>query len=504
VNLPALVKDEKFPDSGSEVITYTSLTGQDVLSEFCLKDYQLLGRDFLTEKNEAAVVLNMSAGKTVITLSAIVNRFALFDINAVLVVAPLRVCHLVWPEEISKWEHTRWMTVGSITGSAKQRREALYGKTDIYLINYENLLWLFDTLATFREFRSGWPFDAIVFDELTNMKGYTSKRFKRYKKLVDRFVFRWGLTGTIMPNSYQDLFAQYYSLDGGKRLGSSFYSYRVKYFYPTDYQQFNWVLHEGAEEKIQSLVQDITLEIDHDAGLPEVLPPAIVPAELSPKLYKQYKTFEKEMFMEIDGEEFEAFNKAALSMRCHQFVQGAMYYDEEKNWKTIHTAKFDALNDTLEEIGRKPTIIYYYYKHDLERLEEYLKKKVGKADWRRIAVLSRLKTKTELEGFLNAWNAGELWYVLSQPGSAGHGLNLQFGGSTIIWFSLPYYRLDLYLQANARLIRTHQKETVAIYHILVVNTIDYVMYNAMQDKEATQADFMTAIRNYRHLLDLVA
>jgi len=378
----------------------------------------------------------------------------------------------------------------------------LMSDADIYVINYENLLWLFDTLAMFREFRSGWPFEAIVFDELTYMKGYSSKRFKRYKKLFKRFQFRWGLTGTIMPNSYFDLFAQYYCLDGGKRLGSSFYSYRLTHFYPTDYQQYNWVPHEGAAEKIQEKVADITLEIDHDAGLPDTII-GIVPAELTPTQFKKYKTFESDMFMELDGEEFEAFNKAALSMRCHQFVQGAMYYDDEHNWKPIHNAKFDALDNTLEEIGHAPTIIYYYYKHDLERLTEYLLKRLGKADAHRLAILGNLKTEKELKDFIRRWEAGEYWYVLAHPGSAGHGLNLQFGGSTIVWFTLPYYRLEYYLQANARLVRTGQDETVAIYHILVAGTIDYVMYKALQDKEGTQESFVDAVKEYRKSLDLL-
>lgn len=440
----------------------------------------------------------MSAGKTVITLSALTDLFCDFEIRGVLVVAPLRVCHLVWPFEIKKWEHLSFLRVSSITGTLKQRIDALSTPADIYLINYENLIWLFDTLSKFRPWVRGaaWPFDAIVFDELTKMKGYQSKRFKAYKRYIDRFVYRWGLTGTIMPNSYFDLFSQYFCLDKGARLGTSFYSYRTRFFYATDWNQYHWKPHLGTEDRIKRLVSDITLEIDHDAGLPDIIE-GVVEAEMSPGKLKAYKKLERDMLVELDNAEISALNKAALYGKCRQFANGAVYTNtEEKEWETIHDAKLEALDDILEETGPVPIIIYTAYIHDTIRLEEFLRKRLGKGSEDQIVNLGLFTREAQLQDFIRRWENRSIRFVLAHPGSAGHGLNLQFGGNTIIWFGITD-NLEYFLQANARLVRTGQVHTVAIYYILTKETIDFPVYKTLQKKDANQQDFIKALREYR-------
>jgi len=463
-----------------------------------IRSYQRLGVSFLTERKAAALVLKMSAGKTVITLTALLQLFCDLEIRGVLVVAPLRVCHLVWPAEIEKWEHLKNLRVSSITGSLKERLAALRTPADVYLINYENLIWLFDTLTKFTPYckkDSKWPFDAIVFDELTRMKGYSAKRFKAYKRFINRFSYRWGLTGTIMPRDYFDLFSQYYCLDGGERLGTSYFSYRTRFFYPTDWNQYHWQLHRGAEETIRELITDITLEIDHDAGLPDVIEGKIY-AEMSHKVTKMYKQLEKDMLLKLEDADITPLNKAALYGKCRQFANGAIYTgSSDKVWELIHDAKLDALDDILEETGPVPIIIYTAFQHDTARLKEYLRKKLGKEHTTTVVDIGELTSKPQLTRFILDWESGKTRFVLAHPGSAGHGLNLQFGGNTIIWFG-PTDNLEHYLQANARLIRTGQEKTVAIYHILTRGTIDVPIFAATSRKDARQMDFMTALREY--------
>ncbi len=396
-----------------------------------------------------------------------------FLIRKVLVIAPLRVARDTWPAEIKKWDHLSGLTYSVAVGNEAERREAFSRKADIYLINRENVDWLVT--------KSGIPFDfdMIVIDELSSFKSHQAKRFKSLLKVRPKVKRIIGLTGTPSPNSLLDLWAEFRILDLGQRLGRYITHYRNAFFRPDKRNGeviFSYKALPGAEEQIYERISDITISMKSCDYLQ--LPECVmneVPVYMDEKEMEVYDKLRDEMVAQIKGKEIDAVNAAALSGKLLQMANGAVY-DEEKNSLHIHDRKLEALEDLLEGMCGRPALIAYWYQHDAERIK-------GRFDVREI------KTSKDIED----WNAGKISAAIIHPMSSGHGLNLQAGGSTLIWFGLTW-SLELYQQTNARLHRQGQKETVVIHHIIAKGTIDEDVMKALRNKEKTQDALINAVK----------
>lgn len=422
----------------------------------------------------SALLIDMGLGKTSITLTAIRNLlFDSFEVCKVLVIAPLRVAKNTWTDEIKKWEHLSTLTYSLIVGNENERLSALNEKADIYIINRENVDWLVN--------KSGYKFDfdMVVIDELSSFKNHQSKRFKSLMKVrpfVKRIV---GLTGTPSSNGLMDLFAEFKILDMGKRLGYFIGQYRNKYFKPDKMNGpivYSYKPLPNAENAIYEKISDITVSMKANEYLkmPELLTSNYV-VELSNSEKNQYDEMKKSLVLEITDGEITASNAASLSNKLCQLSNGAIY-DDEQNIVEIHDRKLEALEDIIESMNGKPLLIAYWYRHDLERIKS------------RFSV-RKIKTSEDISD----WNDGKIPVALIHPASAGHGLNLQNGGSTLVWFGLTW-SLELYQQTNARLYRQGQKNTVVIQHIITKGTIDEQILKALQKKNKTQADLIDAVR----------
>lgn len=391
-----------------------------------------------------------------------------------LVIAPLRVARSTWPDEIAKWDHLNDLTYSVAVGTEKERLEALRKNVEIVIINRENVDWLVN--------KSGYRFnfDMIVIDELSSFKSYSAKRFKALLKVrpyVERIV---GLTGTPSSNGLMDLWAEYRLLDFGERLGRYITRYRLKYFTPDKRSAtviFSYKLLPGAEDEIYNAISDITISMKAKDYLK--MPDLIineVTVDLDTTERRTYETLRKEMVVQIsEQEEIDAVNAASLSGKLLQMANGAVY-DEDKRVLRIHDKKLDALEDLIEAANGKPVLIAYWYKHDLERIKE------------RFNVREILNDQD-----IRDWNNGKIDVAVIHPASAGHGLNLQQGGSTMIWFGLTW-SLELYEQANARLYRQGQNETVVIHHIITKGTIDEDVMLALKRKEKMQSALIDAVK----------
>ena len=422
----------------------------------------------------SALLIDMGLGKTSITLTAIRNLlFDSFEVCKVLVIAPLRVAKNTWTDEIKKWEHLSTLTYSLIVGNENERLSALNEKADIYIINRENVDWLVN--------KSGYKFDfdMVVIDELSSFKNHQSKRFKSLMKvrpLVKRIV---GLTGTPSSNGLMDLFAEFKILDMGKRLGYFIGQYRNTYFKPDKMNGpivYSYKPLPNAENAIYEKISDITVSMKANEYLkmPELLTSNYV-VELSNSEKNQYDEMKKSLVLEITDGEITASNAASLSNKLCQLSNGAIY-DDEQNIVEIHDRKLEALEDIIESMNGKPLLIAYWYRHDLERIKS------------RFSV-REIKTSEDISD----WNDGKIPVALIHPASAGHGLNLQNGGSTLVWFGLTW-SLELYQQTNARLYRQGQKNTVVIQHIITKGTIDEQILKVLQKKNKTQADLIDAVR----------
>lgn len=434
-------------------------------------DYQKFAVDFIETHPEAAVLLECGLGKTSITLTALNDMmFDRFEVHKVLIIAPIRVCKNSWAAEIEKWDHLKGMTYSLVLGTKEQRLAALRKKADLYIINRENVQWLIES--------SGMPFDfdMAVIDELSSFKNHQSKRFRALRKVrpfVKRIV---GLTGTPCSNGLMDLWAQFRLLDKGVRLGKRIGQYRDAYFIP-DWNGFTYTPRKGAEKEIYGKIADISISMkttDH-LTMPELVMVSDK-VELDDAAFSVYKDMEQEMCVEFIDEPISAANGGVLCGKLTQLASGTIYTDSGST-KHIHDHKLDALEDLLEAQNGKPALIAYWYMHERDSIMQ-------RFDCREI------KTDQDIAD----WNKGRIPVALIQPSSAGHGLNLQSGGSTIIWYTMPW-SLELYQQTNARLWRQGQtSETVVIHHLVSVGTIDEDIMKVLKNKDKTQAAMMSAVK----------
>lgn len=443
-------------------------------------DYQTYATNFILEHPISAILLDMGLGKSVITLTSINDLlFDSFEIHKVLVVAPLRVARDTWPAELEKWEHLHGLTFSVAVGSETQRKAALLQKVDIYIINRENVEWLVT--------KSGLSFDydMLVVDELSSFKSYQAKRFRSLSSVRPKVKHVVGLTGTPSSNGLMDLWAEFRLLDMGKRLGRFITHFRSDYFVPDKRNQqivFSYKPKPGAEEAIYRLVSDITISMKSTDYLK--MPECVineVPVRLSEKEMICYQTLKDDLILSLDGQDIDAANAVGLSNKLTQMANGAVY-GENGNVIEVHGRKLDALEDLIEAANGKSVLVAYWFKHDLSHIEERLQK--------RHISFSKLDTAESI----SRWNNGELPVALVHPASAGHGLNLQSGGSTLIWFGLTW-SLELYQQTNARLWRQGQTaDTVVIHHIIAEDTIDEKIMTTLRKKDKTQSALIDAVK----------
>lgn len=442
--------------------------------------YQEHAINFIKSKPVSAILLDMGLGKTVITLTALFDLlFDSFDIHKILIVSPLRVAKDTWPKEIQKWDHLKTLKYSVVVGSEKERMTALYTPADIYIINRENLQWLID--------ESGLPFnyDTVVIDELSSFKNGKAKRFKALLK-VRPFVKRIiALTGTPASNGLMDLWAEFKVLDMGKRLGRFISNYRDAYFLPDKRNGqviFSYKPLPGAEEKIYKQISDITISMKANEYIKM---PDLVSSEcrvyLSEKEQEKYDELKAELVLNLPDGEITVANAATLCGKLSQMANGAIYSDDTKTI-SIHDRKLDALEDIIEAANGKSILVAYWFKHDFERIKK------------RLDELKVVYEKLDTEESIDNWNAGKVSVGLIHPASAGHGLNLQEGGSTLVWFGLTW-SLELYQQTNARLYRQGQNsKTVIIQHIITAGTIDEQILKALTNKDKTQSALIDAVK----------
>ena len=444
-----------------------------MLSRDNLHDYQNNSINFFKKQKRCALFLDMGLGKTVTTLTAVTDLIDSFAVDKVLIIAPLRVANSVWKQECENWQHLQALQVSICTGSERNRLAALQTSADVYTINRENIKWLVDFYG------KKWPFDCVIIDESSSFKNASSQRFKALKKVAPLTNYMLLLTGTPSPNGLLDLWPQLHLIDFGERLGRTMTTYKQRFF-ESDYMGYNFTPRQGSQAKIEKLISDKCLSMTADDYLE--LPTRIDIVEklqLPKKVLAQYQEFKKEMFIGFENSEaVEALSAAVLANKLLQFANGCLYTDELKNYKELHRVKLDALADLIEANQGENILIAYNYKSDLERL---------------IKRFPDAKVLDKNQTTIDDWNAGTIPVLLAHPASAGHGLNIQKGGSLIVWFGLNW-SLELYQQFNARLHRQGQEKPVRIVHLVCEDTIDERVLQVINNKDATQNGLIQALK----------
>lgn len=443
---------------------------------FSLYKYQKQAIDFIMARHAAGLFLDMGMGKTLITLVALKKHlYEEFNVNKVLIIAPKETAKNTWTNEIAAWKSFACLKSVKVMGTTKERLTALNTKADIYITNRDQVTWLAE------HYKNAWPFDCVVIDELSSFKSSKSNRFKALKRVRSKINYIIGLTGTPAPNSLIDLWAQVYLLDMGNSLGRTITSYRDIYFTPGRRNGaivYDYKLLPDSEFKIYAKLEPlcISMKAEDYLELPERIEKDIK-IKLDPSILDQYKTLERDYLLPFADGDIDAVNAATLFGKLHQLASGAVY-TEEHTVKIFHSAKLDALEAILEKVGDESVLVFYYYKHELERLMAKYPDAIN----------------VKAPGAIDAWNAGKAKILLAHPASAGHGLNLQRGGRICVWLTLPT-SLELYQQANKRLHRLGQTKPVLIYTILAEGTCDIRVKDVLlASKERTQAALLDALK----------
>ena len=445
---------------------------------FVPHDYQRYCIDRIISDSRLGLFLDMGLGKTVITLTAvnelIYNRF---EVGRVLVIAPKKVAETTWTNEARKWEHLHNLRISRVIGTLAQRVRALNTPADVYVINRENVPWLVEYD------RNSWRFDMVVIDELSSFKSSKAQRFKSLCWVLPHIRRMVGLTGTPASNGLIDLWAQIYLLDEGQRLGRNITQFRTRYCEcNTHGGHFStYAMKDGADEAIKAAISDlcISMKAEDYLQLPECVT-VDVPVYLDRASTKRYEEFEREMLLQIDENTLDAGTAAVLSGKLMQFANGAVY-DEDRNVVEIHGEKLDRLSELVEGLNGQHALIFYNFRHDLERILKRFEKSG--------LVIRELKTAQDEAD----WNAGRIDLLLAHPASAGYGLNLQQGGHHVIWFGLNW-SLELYEQANKRLHRQGQQERVIIHRLITQGTRDEDVAAALEGKQDVQNALLEALK----------
>jgi SNF2 family DNA or RNA helicase len=460
-----------------------------------LHAYQDRSVSHIVDSDSAMLFLEPGLGKTICTLSAIVELRDRLQVYGTLIVAPLRVVQSVWRQESLGWWHTKGLTFQMIHGTKREREQQLFRKADVYLTNYENLVWLQEELE-YRYLGKGkyLPFNMVVFDEISKMKNARvrqgAKRGQAVLKLLPFIKRRVGLTGTPASNGLLDLFGQYLVVDAGQRLGTSFEGYKQSYFYQSDYAGYRYAPLPGSEDAIRDVIGDITISMKAEDYLD--MPPLVVKdhyVDLDPKLRSRYDQIEKDMMVELEsGHQVEVFNEASLTNRCLQFANGGIYkVPGEPEWESIHDIKLDALGDIVEEAAGEPVLVAYQYQHDAHKIL----KKFPDAIW----INSKMPEK-EFNQAIADWVDGNLNMIIGHPASMGHGIDrLQKRGNIVVWYGLNW-SLELYSQTVGRLHRQGQERRVSNIRILMRDTLDDVVREALIRKETDELSIKQSIKEY--------
>lgn len=450
---------------------------------FTPHSYQRYCIQRMLQEPALALFLGMGLGKTVTTLTVINDlKYNRFQTRKCLVIAPKKVAEDTWTREQAKWEHLHLLRVVPVLGGLKKRIHALASPGDVYVINRENVAWLVDY------YRNDWPFDTVVIDESSSFKSHQAKRFKSLRSIRGHISRLYELTGTPASNGYMDLWAQIYLLDGGKRLGRTITEYRNQYFIPGSRNAitiFSYEPREGAEKEIQERIRDICISLSAEDYLE--LPARmdnIRYIKLDAKAQKAYDEMEKQRILEFGDTVLDAGSAAVLSGKLLQLGNGAIYSTKEDGKREvieIHDNKIEAFMELIEELNGKPVLVFYNFQHDLERMERALKR-------------TKLRVR-RLEGSrdIEAWNEQRVDVLMAHPASVAYGLNLQQGGSDVVWFGLNW-SLELYQQANARLHRQGQEHTVFVHHLVVAGSVDEDVMTALKAKGNCQAELLNALK----------
>jgi len=463
-----------------------------MLTPELLHDYQQKAVNFQCTRPNSMLWLDMGLGKTVITLTSMAHLIRTQFLRGVIIVAPIRVIRLVWRQEAVKWEHTKHLRFSMVTGTKDQRTRALLRPADVYLINYENLGWLSETIQTyFVKKDKPLPFNGIIWDEISKMKNSSTNRVKAFRKIADKFDWSTGLTGTPASNGYKDLHGQFLVVDKGERLGTSKTAFRTRFYRKVG--PYKEVAYEDTEDTIKKLIGDITLEMSAEDYNP--LPDLMVndiEIEMPDDLRAKYDKMEKEFFLVLDsGKEIEAFNQASLTNKCLQFSNGAMYpIAGMPLWEPVHDLKLEALEEIIDEAQGSPILCSYAYRSDAARIMEKFKHLDP-------INLTECKSEASLNNAMHRWKTGDCALMIGHPASMGHGIDgLQKNGHILVWYGLNW-SLDLYEQFNARVRRQGQGAPVICHRIMCQDTLDQAQALALDDKATTQAGLRNAIKEYR-------
>ena len=454
--------------------------------------YQKKMVNFQCTKPHTMMWADMGLGKTITTLTSVDHLIRTGFLRGVIIVAPIRVIRLVWRQEAAKWEHTKHLQFSMVTGTKDQRTRALLRPADIYMINYENLGWLAETLQTyFVKKDKQMPFNGVVWDEISKCKNSATNRVKAVKKILDKFDWTTGLTGTPASNGYKDLHGQFLVVDKGQRLGVSKTAFRTRFYKKVG--PYKEVPYEDTEDTIKKLIGDITLEMSAEDYNP--LPDLIindVEIEMPESLRVKYEKMEREFFLVLDsGKEIEAFNQASLTNKCLQFSNGAMYpVAGMPLWEPVHDLKLEALEEIIDEANGSPILCSYAYRSDAARIMEKFKHLDP-------INLTECKSETSLTNAMHRWKTGDCPLMIGHPASMGHGIDgLQNNGHILVWYGLNW-SLDLYEQFNARVRRQGQGVPVICHRIMCQDTLDQAQALALDEKATTQAGLRNAIKEYR-------
>jgi SNF2 family DNA or RNA helicase len=463
-----------------------------MLTPDLLHGYQQKAVNFQCTHPASMLWLDMGLGKTVITLTTMAHLLRTGFLRGVIIVAPIRVIRLVWRQEAVKWEHTKHLKFSMVTGTKDQRTRALLRPADVYLINYENLGWLAETLQTyFVKKNRPMPFNGIVWDEISKMKNSSTNRVKAFRKIADQFDWSTGLTGTPASNGYKDLHGQFLVVDKGERLGTSKTAFRTRFYRKVG--PYKEVPYDDTEDTIKKLIGDITLEMSAEDYNP--LPDLMVnniEIEMPDDLRAKYDKMEREFFLQLDsGKEVEVFNQAALTNKCLQFANGAVYpIAGMPLWEPVHDLKLEALEEILDEAQGSPILCAYAYRSDAQRIMERFEALDP-------INLTECKSEAALNNAMYRWKNGDCQLMIGHPASMGHGIDgLQKNGHILVWYGLNW-SLDLYEQFNARVRRQGQGAPVICHRILMQDTLDQAQALALDEKATTQAGLRNAVKQYR-------
>lgn len=441
---------------------------------------QLLIDQHLQMCDDALLYVGMGIGKSAACLNRLNELFINAEARSALIIAPLRVANLTWPMEVKSWDQFKWMRVANLRTDSG-RRHFLNGTAHIYLINYEAI----SSLVELVQARGGSiPYDVVIFDEITRAKNPSSKRINLYRRKIPRAPRQWGLTGTPMPNSWLDIFAQVRLVDTGERLGGNYLQFKREFFYGSDIGFQQWKPKAGTTSEIEKRISDITLTLKSSDWLD--IPDTVfedVEIKFTPELQERYEKLEKELVIDLNKEKIlNVANAAALVSKLLQFTSGHIY-DEERVVHHVHNLKFDALR-ALSKKEKQPLLVASIFQHEQAEIRKQFPEAKFFAD---------AKTIPQQEAIIAAWNAGKVRMLVAHPASVGHGLNLQHGSSVMVWLTLTYSR-ENYEQMIARLARRGQENLIKVYRLMVPGTVDDAVAEALSAKAGNEARLISALQ----------